>query len=75
MEKLAFLDDAMDLEIVRRKDKSHLVFSSPQIAESLKRISIYPIGLGIDPADKKNMNSKRSPFILGELATLYVAQK
>lgn len=75
MEETSVLNLAADLTVVERRGKRHLLFSCPETAETLKKMNVYPIGLGIDPSDKKNVTAKRSPFILGELATLYVAFK
>lgn len=75
MEKDELLANLDDFEVIDRNGKQHLLFSSPAIAEDLKKLNVYPIGLGVEPSDKKNLTLKRSPFVLGELATLYLSAK
>ena len=60
---------------VARDGQEHLAFDSLQQREQLRALRIHAHGLGVAPDDKKNVTLCRPPFLLGQLASLYVSQK
>lgn len=58
-----------------RDSREHLAFDSLQQREQLRALRIHAHGLGVASDDKKNLTLCRPPFLLGQLASLYVSQK
>lgn len=60
---------------ITRNQKQCLAFDNQEQRELLRTLKIHVFGMGIEITDKKNSTLSRPPFVLGELASLYIEHK
>lgn len=61
------------MRLVKYQDDWVYLFDDPDTEARLRANKILAVPLGIDPTDKKNINKKQGPFVLGPFATRYLA--
>ena len=63
-----------EIKWIKYQDDWVILIYKEEIAEALKSRRFQVIPLGIDPKDKKNINSKRSPYLLGPFLSRYISR-
>jgi len=61
------------MKVVKYQDDWVFLFDDCETEARLRDNKILAVPLGIDPSDKKNINKKKTPFVLGPFATRYLA--
>lgn len=61
------------MRVVKYQGSWVFLFDETETEARLRTNKVLAVPLGLDPSDKKNINKKQAPFVLGPFATRYLA--